>query len=101
MTVFRYSREPVGLEWIERAVAAASGITVDEVREAGRRAGPAKAKTLGMEVACRLSGLTQREIGRRYGGIRTQAVSRARKRAKVRIEAGDVDRLVEKIRTAG
>ena len=32
----------------------------------------------------RLSGLTQRQVGTRYGGISSQAVSLARKRAKSR-----------------
>jgi len=33
-------------------------------------------------LASRLSGLTQREIGEYYGGVSSQAVSAARKRAK-------------------
>jgi chromosomal replication initiation ATPase DnaA len=93
-----YPREQVGLELMERAVAGACRVSVDELREPGRRESAVKAKTLAMEVACRLSGLTQREIGKRYGGISTQAVSMARKRAKVMFETGEVDRLVEKIR---
>lgn len=94
-----YPREQVGLERIERVVAETCGVPEVELTETGRRFGTAKAKTLAMEVACRLSGLTQREIGRRYGGISTQAVSMARKRAKVLFGVGEVDRLVEKIRT--
>jgi REP element-mobilizing transposase RayT len=96
-----YPREQVGLERIERVVANACGVAVEALREPGRRAGAVRAKTLAMEVACRLSGLTQREIGKRYGGISTQAVSMARKRARVVFKAGEVDRLVDKIRAAG
>jgi hypothetical protein len=40
-------------------------------------------------------------FGTRYGGISTQAVSMARKRARVVFKAGEVDRLVDKVRAVG
>jgi chromosomal replication initiation ATPase DnaA len=96
-----YPREQVGLDQIERAVAKECGVLVEALTERGRRESSVRARTLAMEVACRLSGLTQREIGKRYGGISTQAVSMARKRARVLFETGEMDRLVERLRAAG
>jgi hypothetical protein len=54
-----------------------------------------------LELACRLSGLTQREIGTRYGGISSQAVSIARKRGRSLLSAEDVVRLADAIREGG
>jgi REP element-mobilizing transposase RayT len=96
-----YPREQVELDQIERAVAKECGVLVEALTERGRRESTVRARTLAMEVACRLSGLTQREIGKRYGGISTQAVSMARKRARVLFETGEMDRLVERLRAAG
>jgi hypothetical protein len=71
-------RRQVDLERISRAVAEVYGIDPAVLREHGRRAGEAKAVAL--ELACRHSGLNQREIGRHYGQITSMAVCMARRR---------------------
>ncbi|MEI6789527.1 MAG: hypothetical protein WCL49_13715 [bacterium] len=53
-----------------------------ELKAHGRRKKTGTAKLAAIELACRLSGMTQREIGEYYGGVSLQAVSAARKRAK-------------------
>ena len=71
-------REQVDLERISRAVAAMYEIDAAVLRRHGGRAGEAKAVAL--ELACRHTGLNQRQIGRHYGKITSMAVCMARRR---------------------
>jgi len=68
----------VDLERISRIVAEQYGIDPGALQHHGRRAGEAKA--LALELACRHTGLNQREIGRHYGNITSMAVCMARRR---------------------
>ncbi len=65
----------------------------------GRAAVAGMAKGVALELACRLTGLPQREIGRRHGGISSQAVSLARKRAKAPVLADRLTRLAGALQT--
>jgi REP-associated tyrosine transposase len=71
-------REQVDPRLISRVVAAAYGIDPAVLRQHGRRAGEAKAVAL--ELACRHTGLNQRQIGQHYGKITSMAVCMARRR---------------------
>ncbi len=71
-------RVRVELERISRVVAREYGIDPADLQSHGRRAGEGKAVAL--ELACRHTGLNQRQIGRRYGGITSMAVCMARRR---------------------
>lgn len=71
-------REQVDLERISRAVAAMYEIDAAVLRRHGGRAGEGKAVAL--ELACRHTGLNQRQIGRHYGNITSMAVCMARRR---------------------
>ena len=64
----------------------------------GRCKGVGAAKMAGIELACRLSGLSQRKIGEHYGGMSSQAVSKSRKRAKIMIPPDTLTRLANSIR---
>lgn len=57
------------MERIEKEVAKAYGVEPEVLRGHGRLKGVGEAKRMAIELACRLSGLTQREIGMRFGGI--------------------------------
>ena len=94
-----YPLERIGAERIEAVVAREYGVPVERLRAGGRERGMSKAKTVVMELACRLSGWTQREIGRRYGGVSSQAVTMARKRVKGLFGEQEVERLAELIRS--
>jgi putative transposase len=48
-----------------------------ELLRRGKIAG--RVRRVAIELACRLSGLSQREIGQHYGGIRSQSVSKIRR----------------------
>ncbi len=58
-------------------VAAHFGVDPEELKRHGHSAGVAK--FLAVELACRLTGATQREIGEHYGGITSAAVSTIRR----------------------
>jgi REP element-mobilizing transposase RayT len=66
-------RWAVPLEEINAAVARRYRLKEEQLRAHGHAAGPAKA--VAVELACRLSGMTQRAIGAHYGGIGAAAVS--------------------------
>ena len=66
------------LETICRVVGNAFGLDPAELRRHGNRAGEPKA--LALELACRHSGLTQREIGWYFGNISSMAVCMSRRR---------------------
>jgi hypothetical protein len=88
-----YPAERISVDRIDEAVAKEFGTTVEALKAHGRAAGAGMAKGVALELACRLTGLTQREIGRRHGGISSQAVSLARKRAKAPVLADRLTRL--------
>ena len=71
-------RAQVDLQRITQIVAEQYGIDPGALKQHGRRAGEAKA--LALELACRHTGLNQREIGRHYGNITSMAVCMARRR---------------------
>jgi hypothetical protein len=77
-----YPTEVVATDRIDEAVAQEFGTTVEALKAHGHTAGAGLAKVAALDLACRLTDLTQREVGARYGGISSQAVSLARKRAK-------------------
>ncbi len=54
-----------------------------------------EAKLVALELACRLTGWTQRAIGEYYGGISSAAVSVARR--KVRQRGGPLAKTVERL----
>jgi len=93
-----YPPERIGVERIEAAVAREVGVPVERLRAGGRERGMSKAKTAVKELACRLSGLTQRELGQRYGGVSSQAVTMARKRVTSLLGEQEVKRLAELVR---
>ena len=59
----------------------AFGVSRAQLKQHGRSTSSGLAKTAALELACRLTGMTQRDIGTRYGGVSSQGVSVARKRA--------------------
>jgi putative transposase len=65
---------------IDKAVAAHFGIERDDLARHGRSAGAAK--LVAVELACRLTGLSQRSIGLHYGGIGSAAVSTIHRKAR-------------------
>ena len=93
-----YPAERMAVEKIDEAVAREFETSAGALRAHGRTKGAGLAKVAAIEWACRLSGLTQRQIGARYGGISSQAVSLARKRAKSRVPADTLWRLAAAIR---
>jgi REP element-mobilizing transposase RayT len=74
-----YPGERISVDRVDEIVARDYGIVADALRAHGRSRGSGTAKTVAIELACRLSGLTQRDLGAHYGGISSQAVSLARK----------------------
>jgi len=72
--------ETVPLEEIDARVAARFGVKPKDLRQHGHRAGPAK--FVAVDLACRLTGLTQRAIGAHYGGISSAAVSIIRRKIR-------------------
>jgi hypothetical protein len=93
-----YPGERASLDRIDEVVAREYGTAAEALRGHGHRKGVGTAKVAAIELACRLSGLTQREIGTRYGEISSQAVSLARKRAKFMVPSEALARLVAVIR---
>ena len=73
-------RAVVPIERIDRLVAAEFGVEPADLKAHGHRSGPAKA--IAIELACRLTGWTQRAIGLYYGGISCAAVSVARRKIR-------------------
>ena len=73
-------RATLGIERIDEAVAAHYGLAPWDV--ANCRSGERAAKFIAVELACRLTGLTQRSIGEHYGGITSAAVSNIRRRLR-------------------
>ena len=81
----------VNIERIDALVAAEFGIDPADLKTHGHRTGAAK--QIAIELACRLTGLTQRAIGAYYGGISSGAVCMARR--KIRDQAGEAATSVE------
>ena len=73
-------RWTVSIDEIDAAVARRFRIDAKQLRRHGRAAGSAKA--VAVELACRLTGLTQRAIGGHYGGIGAAAVSTIHRKAQ-------------------
>jgi hypothetical protein len=65
---------------IDAAVARYYGIAVERLQAHGQSAGVANVAAV--ELACRLTGLTQRAIGLHYGGITSAAVSTIRRKVR-------------------
>jgi chromosomal replication initiation ATPase DnaA len=93
-----YPVERISLDRIDAVVAGEFGVEVVGLSAHGRCKGVGEAKMAGIELACRLSGMSQREIGEHYGGMSSQAVSKSRKRAKLMIPPDTVTRLAKRIR---
>ena len=72
--------ERVSLDEISRAVAARYGVEMERLKEHGHVGG--EAKVMALELATRVSGLTQREIGAYYGGIGSSAVAMMRRKVR-------------------
>jgi hypothetical protein len=66
-------RRVLPIEAIDEAVTRHFQITPEALARHGRSAGVAK--IVAVELACRLTGLAQREIRRHYGGMGSAAVS--------------------------
>jgi REP element-mobilizing transposase RayT len=88
-----YPDERVPVARIDEVVAREYRTVVEALKVHGRNKGTGTAKVAAIELACRLSGITQRDVGAYYGGISSQAVSLARKRAKVMLPADTLARL--------
>ena len=71
----------MGLDEIAVVVAKEYGQTRETLKRHGHVAGVAK--RVALELACRLSGETQRAIGAYFGGISSQAVGMMRKKARM------------------
>jgi hypothetical protein len=69
-----------GLAPSDPAVAAHYGVEVEDLERC--RAGDGAAKFVAVELACRLTGMTQRAIGPHYGNITSAAVSNIRRRLR-------------------
>jgi putative transposase len=68
------------IEEIDAAVAGHYEMELDDLKRHGHASG--LAKFLAVELACRLTGQTQREIGEHYGGITSAAVSAIRRKIR-------------------
>ena len=89
-------RWTVPLEEIEAAVTRHYGVAPENLRSHGRRAGPAKA--VAVALASRLSDLSGRAIGVRYG-IGSSAIGSIHQRLAQRAEASEVvESLVQELR---
>ena len=89
-----------GIEMIEQAVLKEFGVTTEDLHCHGRHAGVVK--SIAVELSCRLSGKSQREVGSYYGYGGDGGVSKQRQRLASRM-AGDrmlstrVDRLTRAV----
>ncbi len=93
-----YPDEGISLDRIDEIVAREYVTGVEALKAHGRRKKTGTAKLAAIELACRLSGMTQREIGEYYGEVSSQAVSAARKRAKELVPLETFARLVALVR---
>lgn len=75
-----YPHAYISLERINRCVCDFYQVELDILKRRSRNAG--RAKRAAIELACRFSGLSQREIGQHYGGIRCQSVSKIRRQIR-------------------
>jgi len=73
-------RPTIPLRRIDARVAARFGLDPVDLRQHGHHGG--MAKFLAVELACRLTGLTQRAVGLHYGGIGSAAVSVIRRKIR-------------------
>jgi putative transposase len=72
--------EEIGFEEIDRVVSKEYGVPTEALKAHGHVAG--EAKVMALELAARLSGRTQRAIGRYYGGISSSAVAMMRQKIR-------------------
>lgn len=87
------------VEAMDEAVADEFGIGVDDLSMHGRRVGPAK--SVAVELACRLCGLTQRAAGARYGDMSGAAAGYLRRALRtVLAKDSDLRRRVEQLEDA-
>ncbi|MEI6516663.1 MAG: transposase [bacterium] len=93
-----YPDEGIALGRIDELVAREYGTGIEALKAHGRRNKTGTAKLAAIELACRLSGKTQREIGECYGGVCSQAISAARKRAKELVPPETLARLAALVR---
>ena len=70
--------EKVTFGAVDGVVCRVFGCDSERLREHGKRAGVAK--SVAIEVACRLSGMSQRAVGNHYGGLTGAAVTKQRRR---------------------
>jgi len=73
-------RTTVSIEQIDETVAAHYGVTATELGRCQACGGTAK--FVAVELACRLTGMTQRAIGAHYGAISSAGVSNIRRRLR-------------------
>ena len=95
-----YPVERIPVERIDAVIAQAFGTRVEMLRVNGHAAGSGLAKSVAMELACRLSGMSQRDVGACHGGVSSQAVSLARKRVRAEVKAQMLDDLIDLIRSS-
>ncbi len=86
----------VDIETVDACVARHYHMDAAELAAHGHRAGAAK--SVAVELACRLTGLTGRAVGMHYGGIGASAVSNIRSR--VRQSPEDILPVVERLQLA-
>ena len=72
-----------GIEVVKQWVVEQLGISRDDLHRHGGHAGTAK--SLAVELSCRFSGKTQREVGKYYGYSGDGGVSKQRKRLALRM----------------
>lgn len=86
----------VPLDAVDEAVCRILGGSAEGLRERGRQSG--LARSVAIEVACRISGASQRAVGRHYGGISGTAVTRHRlKLAALRRKDPSVAKLIDSV----
>ncbi|MCX7048931.1 MAG: transposase [Candidatus Sumerlaeota bacterium] len=89
-------RQQAAIESIVAAVAKYYGVDPALVTRHGLAAGDAKAAAV--ELACLLSGCTQRKIGQYFGGISTSAISKIRARIRRAAKNDALKRAIAEIR---
>lgn len=92
----------MALKSVDEAVCQTFGCRADLLRQHGKRAGVVK--SVAIEAACRLSGLSQRAVGNHYGGISGAAVTKQRRRlveecSKNRVVTGQLEAVLEVARS--
>jgi putative transposase len=95
-----YPVERICVACVDAVVAEAFGTVVEVLRGNGHAAGAGLAKAVAMELACRLTGLSQRAVGALHGGISSQAVSLARRKARTEVSVEELARLTSVIRSS-